>query len=533
MRGTEVAHAANIPYEVVMRRVRVIKAGKEVVVQRRGPKPTLAKSCEEDLVAWISGMQSRGYPTSRYAILVKANQILRHLDPLGSLTGGWYQRFLQRHPQLTNRVAQVMSSARNSIDEAGVALLLDSMSEAMKEHNFTADRIFNMDETSFTSRRKSKDVVALKGSRNVWAKTVPTNFHLSIVACGSADGMILPPLFLFPGESVNKDLGTYCSQQDALRRQLLALPAEQAKRVGPKRITVAGRILTLALTQEIDKTKEERAKAAKETKALKAKRAKRKAKRRTCDDNNVAATEEDNEGPPDNEGTRVAKATKPVRAKRAKRKAKRRTCDVDDVDGAVTAQDDDEGPPSKVSLRTPSSISNHGWRYITLAKLADVCSLIHDASEERMLRLAMERSAKEVGYEEVAPVAPARVFYPTMEEFANPVAYINHVAKEGARYGIAKIVPPKGWAPPHMINYDNDTHKFETKLQKVHRLQEGKSYKDGKDHTLQSYRKAARAFKAAWFARKDIDPATWTDRDFEKEYWKIVETSYESLEVLR
>ncbi|RLO07933.1 hypothetical protein DYB28_015797, partial [Aphanomyces astaci] len=102
----------------------------------------------------------------------------------------------------------VISSARNSIDEAGVALLFDSMGEAMKEHNFTADRIFNMDETSFTSRRKSKDVVALKGSRNVWAKTVPTNFHLSIVACGSADGMILPPLFLFPGESVNKDLGT-------------------------------------------------------------------------------------------------------------------------------------------------------------------------------------------------------------------------------------------------------------------------------------------------------------------------------------
>ncbi|RHY87991.1 hypothetical protein DYB35_009515 [Aphanomyces astaci] len=54
----------------------------------------------------------------------------------------------------------VISSARNSIDEAGVALLFDSMSEAMKEHNFTADRIFNMDETSFTSRRKSKDVVA-------------------------------------------------------------------------------------------------------------------------------------------------------------------------------------------------------------------------------------------------------------------------------------------------------------------------------------------------------------------------------------
>ncbi|ETV84118.1 hypothetical protein H257_03428 [Aphanomyces astaci] len=370
----------HIPYEVVMRRVRLIKASKEVRVQRRGPKPTLAKSCEEDL----------------------------------------------RHPQLTNRVAQVISSARTSIDEAGVALLFDSMGEAMKEHNFTADRIFNMDETSFASRRKSKDVVALKGSRNVWAKTVPTNFHMSIVACGSADGMILPPLFfclvnlstrtwvptvrylvllslrprketgdmhsiskaaaitiasnawtshilssnvvsgfrtagLFPLslEQMMKRFNLFqkggvpaayvhaewLEQQDALRRQLLALPAEQAKRVGPKRITVAGRILTLALMQVIDKTKEERAKAAKETKALKAKRAKRKAKRRTCDDDNAAETEEDNEGPPDNEGTQVAKATKPVTAKRAKHKAKRRTCDVDDVDGAATAQDDDEGPP--------------------------------------------------------------------------------------------------------------------------------------------------------------------------------------------
>ncbi|RHZ01095.1 hypothetical protein DYB35_012381 [Aphanomyces astaci] len=81
----------------------------------------------------------------------------------------------------------------------------------------------------------------------------------------------------------------WLEQQDAFRRQLLALPAEQAKRVGPKRITVAGRILTLALMQEIDKTKEERAKAAKETKALRAKRAKRKAKRRTCDVDDTTA----------------------------------------------------------------------------------------------------------------------------------------------------------------------------------------------------------------------------------------------------
>ncbi|KAH9086311.1 hypothetical protein LEN26_020245 [Aphanomyces euteiches] len=63
-----------------------------------------------------------------------------------------------------------------------------------------------MDETSFNTRSKSKKVVALRGSRNVWSKEVTTNFHLSIVACGSADGKMLPPVFIFPGVTVNKTL---------------------------------------------------------------------------------------------------------------------------------------------------------------------------------------------------------------------------------------------------------------------------------------------------------------------------------------
>ncbi|KAF0685405.1 Aste57867_22702 [Aphanomyces stellatus] len=67
-----------------------------------------------------------------------------------------------------------------------------------------------MDETAFNSRKKSKSVIVLKGSPNVWTKTVAASFHLSIVACGSADGQLLPPLFLLPGETVEKKLSS-CS----------------------------------------------------------------------------------------------------------------------------------------------------------------------------------------------------------------------------------------------------------------------------------------------------------------------------------
>ncbi|RHY36706.1 hypothetical protein DYB38_011921, partial [Aphanomyces astaci] len=111
---------------------------------------------------------------------------------------------------LTKRVAQVISHARNSVCESSVQILYDSMNDVIRDHQLTADRVFNMDETSFASRRKSKDVVALKGSRNVWAKAIAPNFHLSIVACGSADGTLLPPVFLLPGDTVERVLGVDC-----------------------------------------------------------------------------------------------------------------------------------------------------------------------------------------------------------------------------------------------------------------------------------------------------------------------------------
>ncbi|KAF0704188.1 hypothetical protein AaE_015066 [Aphanomyces astaci] len=80
------------------------------------------------------------------------------------------------------------------------------MNDVIRDHQLTADRVFNMDETSIASRRKSKDVVTLKGSRTAWAKTIALNFHLSIVACGSADVTLLPPVFLLPGDTVERVL---------------------------------------------------------------------------------------------------------------------------------------------------------------------------------------------------------------------------------------------------------------------------------------------------------------------------------------
>jgi len=48
------------------------------------------------------------------------------------------------------------------------------------------------------------------------------------------------------------------------------------------------------------------------------------------------------------------------------------------------------------------------------------------------------------------PEAPT--YFPTDEEFRDPMQYMRKIAPEGSKYGIVKVVPPSGWNPTFAIN---------------------------------------------------------------------------------
>ena len=68
-----------------------------------------------------------------------------------------------------------------------------------------------MDETGVGQKNNTKRVICVQGLRNMWEKIVEASFHLTIVACISAPNQVVPPMFMFHGKRLNKEvMDDYC-----------------------------------------------------------------------------------------------------------------------------------------------------------------------------------------------------------------------------------------------------------------------------------------------------------------------------------
>ncbi|KAK9031492.1 hypothetical protein V6N11_032869 [Hibiscus sabdariffa] len=179
----------------------------------------------------------------------------------------------------------------------------------------------------------------------------------------------------------------------------------------------------------------------------------------------------------------------------------------------------------------------------------------------------------------------APVFYPTVEEFEDTLAYIEKIRVEAVSFGICRIVPPPSWRPPCPLKEKCiwEHAKFSTRIQQVDLLQnrepmrkksrsrkrkrrrhsrmgatrrransssesivssetdEKFGFNSGSDFTLEEFQRYADGFKETYFQRdcsEELNPGTIECRtrepsweDIEGEYWRIVEQSNDEVEV--
>jgi len=199
--ASAVSRETAIPYSTLRKLVAAAQAGVLRVPQARGPPPLLPQEAEIHLSEWVVGRQQVGYPVGRREIIRQARAMSERLYGRG-VGDGWYRRFMQRHPSLAPRTSQSLSKARNIVDTNDVHTLFSTLLKLIIEERIGAARIFNVDETAFETRTATKPVIVVRGSKNVWHTDVTADFHLTIVACGSAEGFVVPPLFVLPGKTV-------------------------------------------------------------------------------------------------------------------------------------------------------------------------------------------------------------------------------------------------------------------------------------------------------------------------------------------
>ncbi|KAG7348558.1 JmjC domain hydroxylase [Nitzschia inconspicua] len=124
------------------------------------------------------------------------------------------------------------------------------------------------------------------------------------------------------------------------------------------------------------------------------------------------------------------------------------------------------------------------------------------SNEERLLHQTIQNSKLgetrgtrgALGNKIEVPWGP--VFFPTVEDMeGSPLDYIDKIRPIAQRYGICKIVPPEGWKQRDFFAAKMEVpRKFSTKLQLLHRIQEGISFGDGDEYNPGSYLRYASNF---------------------------------------
>ena len=116
---------------------------------------------------------------------------------------GWFQRFLARHQELTQRKCQSISIASANVTYKDIVYWFQNLGEQcehLKVFNIFShpNRAFNMDEIPFQLSPKDVKVVSIKNTQyNMKQTACEGKKMLTVLACASADGTMVPPLIIF------------------------------------------------------------------------------------------------------------------------------------------------------------------------------------------------------------------------------------------------------------------------------------------------------------------------------------------------
>lgn len=156
----------------------------------------------------------------------------------------------------------------------------------------------------------------------------------------------------------------------------------------------------------------------------------------------------------------------------------------------------------------------------------DACARLGDVSSGRNF-LSKQKVDKfhTADFEWIDKIEECPVYYPSKEDFDDPLVYLQKIAPEASKFGICKIVSPLNASVPAgiVLMKENAGFKFTTRVQPL-RLAEWDTddrvtfFKSGRNYTFREFEKMANKIFARRYCSGGCLPATY----MEKEFWNEV-----------
>ncbi|XP_065174331.1 uncharacterized protein [Atheta coriaria] len=197
-----------VPSSTLERYVKKKKNNEQSFVEKTAGKYKLVFSAsqEAELVNYLKDIQKRLFGITlkelrelAYELAIKNK--LDHPFKDGKAGEDWAKNVMKRHQDLSLRKPEATSGARaRGFNKVVVKEFFDLLTKIIDEHQLSAERIFNSDETGITVNPKQlSKVIATKGQRQVAALTsAERGTTVTVEMCISASGCFMPPMLVFP-----------------------------------------------------------------------------------------------------------------------------------------------------------------------------------------------------------------------------------------------------------------------------------------------------------------------------------------------
>ena len=207
--GTMSIRRASEEYNIPRSTIHDYVTGKVTFGAKSGPPAYLTPSEEEELISFLTGMNSLGYSRTIKEVVAIVQGIVNEKRIKATVTSSWFKSFKSRHPQFVLRIPEPLTHSRingacDSIIDNYFDLLEKTINEA--ELNERPCQIFNFDESGFPLNPKPPKVVALKGSKHPSTVVSSERSQITVLACCSAGGNYIPPLVIFDRKTLKPEL---------------------------------------------------------------------------------------------------------------------------------------------------------------------------------------------------------------------------------------------------------------------------------------------------------------------------------------